>query len=369
MPGAVPGTPKSRSGCPVNAVQSIGGGTTVTPSTAVLTAKGATTTPPPTGVHPQEQPHLTGARGNGTATPRAMQGTSSLACAASGTPSPETDNEQSPATSAAGVGRRQADVEHSQGVDSGDGAGGAGGTGEVARGRGGGGVTSGKRANKGGRPNKHSYERGVRGRFGTAGVVKKSEEKRRAATSKEDEVSSSDGDEEEEGEGGSEVTDEDSLAEDGETGDGGSGVSDDAEDRSSGGEDAGESETARDKSSGLGNKVGEGGSSTDSDEDEEDAVQQQIGGMSEYELQRLERIKKNQAFMATLGLDAAKPVSPPAGMASGPGLTAAKGGKKRRRPVSRPSERVPSMPVRRSARTRGGGAVDYSEVRLGVFCH
>lgn len=84
---------------------------------------------------------------------------------------------------------------------------------------------------------------------------------------------------------------------------------------------------------------------------------QRDGGISEYELQRLERIKANQAFMASLGLATAKPVAPASARGSG-----SKGDKKRSRPVSRPRERVPQAPVRRSARARGDKAVNYSEV-------
>eukprot|EP00903_Cladosiphon_okamuranus_P017877 g16450.t1 len=91
---------------------------------------------------------------------------------------------------------------------------------------------------------------------------------------------------------------------------------------------------------------------------EEERGQHADGGMSQYELQRLERIKRNQAFMATLGLATAKPPAPaPSGAAR-----AAKGrSKKRSRPVSRVKEKAPTVPVRRSARARGAEAVDYNE--------
>lgn len=113
----------------------------------------------------------------------------------------------------------------------------------------------------------------------------------------------------------------------------------------------------------------------DTDDEEAEEVEQKDeeyfagrsnGGVSEvsdYELRRLERIKKNQAFMATLGLAAAKPVVPSFAGASG---RSSSGGKKRSRPVSRTKERAPVMPVRRSARARGAEAVDYSEVSYGV---
>ena len=97
-------------------------------------------------------------------------------------------------------------------------------------------------------------------------------------------------------------------------------------------------------------------------EEEEEAIQQSMG-ISEYELKRLERIKKNQAFMATLGLDSARPVAPLSATASAHGGGASKSRKRKSKPLSRARERAPAVPVRRSARARGAEAVDYSEVR------
>eukprot|EP00752_Nemacystus_decipiens_P012495 g11067.t1 len=128
---------------------------------------------------------------------------------------------------------------------------------------------------------------------------------------------------------------------------------------------------------------GEGGDETDGDEEgsgyeggpnhtgaeaeiedeDDDGLQQADGGISQYELQRLERIKRNQAFIATLGLDTAKPPVPPSLAASSAGAAGASKGrsKKRSRPVSRAKEKAPAVPVRRSARARGAEAVDYNE--------
>lgn len=101
------------------------------------------------------------------------------------------------------------------------------------------------------------------------------------------------------------------------------------------------------------------------DEDEEgddEAAIQESNGISEYELQRLERIRKNQAFMASIGLGDSKP--PPSIVAATPsaGVAAARK-KKRSRPVSREKERAPLAPVRRSTRAKGVEAVNYGEVR------
>lgn len=98
----------------------------------------------------------------------------------------------------------------------------------------------------------------------------------------------------------------------------------------------------------------------------EEAEIEKSSGISEYELQRLERIRKNQAFMASLGLATAK--LPPSVMTTTPAeggsaaAAAAKKKKKKSRPVSRDKERAPSLPVRRSARARGAEAVNYIEV-------
>lgn len=104
----------------------------------------------------------------------------------------------------------------------------------------------------------------------------------------------------------------------------------------------------------------------DKDESEEETIVQQNSGISEYELQRLERIKKNQAFMASLGLDTAKPVGVSAGGGNVSGRSGSnKGGsKKRSRPVSKAKERAVSLPVRRSSRGRGSPPVDYGQVRM-----
>ncbi|CAM9835023.1 unnamed protein product, partial [Laminaria digitata] len=105
----------------------------------------------------------------------------------------------------------------------------------------------------------------------------------------------------------------------------------------------------------------------DEEEDGEEEAIQQNGGISEYELQRLERIKKNQAFMATLGLGAARPVAPLSATASAHGGAASKSRKRKSKPVSRARERAPAVPVRRSARARGAEAVDYSEDKQAIF--
>ena len=75
-------------------------------------------------------------------------------------------------------------------------------------------------------------------------------------------------------------------------------------------------------------------------------------GISEYELQRLERIKKNQAFMATLGLAAAKPLASSSAISSS-GRNAS--GRKKR---SVQAGRAATVPVRRSVRTRKANLVD-----------
>lgn len=102
----------------------------------------------------------------------------------------------------------------------------------------------------------------------------------------------------------------------------------------------------------------------------EKAEIEKANGISEYELQRLERIRKNQAFMASLGLCTTK-LSPSvvgttsAAVGGSAGATPAAAKKKKRsRPVSRDKDRAPSLPVRRSARARGTEAVNYSEVWL-----
>lgn len=69
------------------------------------------------------------------------------------------------------------------------------------------------------------------------------------------------------------------------------------------------------------------------------------GGVSEYELQRLERIKRNQAFMDTLGL----------GAAMSPSCRSSRGGHSgvKKKKSARPAEdRTAREPVRRSTRTR-----------------
>ncbi|CAM9344824.1 unnamed protein product [Ectocarpus sp. 6 AP-2014] len=90
------------------------------------------------------------------------------------------------------------------------------------------------------------------------------------------------------------------------------------------------------------------------------------GGISQYELERLERIKRNQAFMATLGLATAKPLAASAATSS----ESTKGrnkNKKRSRPVSRSREKAATVvPVRRSARGRGAQAVDYNEDKQAI---
>ncbi|CAM9356868.1 unnamed protein product, partial [Sphacelaria rigidula] len=105
------------------------------------------------------------------------------------------------------------------------------------------------------------------------------------------------------------------------------------------------------------------------DEDEEgddEAAIQESNGISEYELQRLERIRKNQAFMASIGLGDSKP--PPSIVAATPsaGVAAARK-KKRSRPVSREKERAPLAPVRRSTRAKGVEAVNYGEDKQTVI--
>eukprot|EP00904_Undaria_pinnatifida_P008596 jgi/Undpi1/4867/HiC_scaffold_19.g08220.m1 len=95
--------------------------------------------------------------------------------------------------------------------------------------------------------------------------------------------------------------------------------------------------------------------------------ERQSTGISEYELKRLERIKKNQAFMATLGLDSARPVAPLSATASAHGGGASKSRKRKSKPLSRARERAPAVPVRRSARARGAEAVDYSEDKQAIF--
>lgn len=97
----------------------------------------------------------------------------------------------------------------------------------------------------------------------------------------------------------------------------------------------------------------------------EEAGGAQAGGISQYELERLERIKRNQAFMATLGLATAKPLAASAATSS-EGTKGRNKNKKRSRPVSRSREKATTVvPVRRSARGRGAEAVDYNEVRQG----
>ncbi|CAM9339072.1 unnamed protein product, partial [Scytosiphon promiscuus] len=107
----------------------------------------------------------------------------------------------------------------------------------------------------------------------------------------------------------------------------------------------------------------------DNADDEEDQANAEAGGISQYELQRLERIKRNQAFMATLGLATAKPTaasSTGSSSSRSAGGSAKRPNKKRSRPVSRASERAPAVPVRRSARARGAEAVDYSEDKQAI---
>lgn len=82
------------------------------------------------------------------------------------------------------------------------------------------------------------------------------------------------------------------------------------------------------------------------------------GGVSEYELQRLERIKRNQAFMDTLGLGASKPVVSLAGRSSRGGHP----GVKRKKSARPAEERAAREPVRRSTRTRRNKSIDSSEV-------
>ncbi|CAM9475162.1 unnamed protein product, partial [Ectocarpus sp. 4 AP-2014] len=93
----------------------------------------------------------------------------------------------------------------------------------------------------------------------------------------------------------------------------------------------------------------------------EEADGARAGGISQYELERLERIKRNQAFMATLGLATAKPLAASAATSS-EGTKGRNKNKKRSRPVSRSREKATTVaPVRRSARGRGAEAVDYNE--------
>ncbi|CAN0488931.1 unnamed protein product, partial [Ectocarpus sp. 8 AP-2014] len=90
------------------------------------------------------------------------------------------------------------------------------------------------------------------------------------------------------------------------------------------------------------------------------------GGISQYELERLERIKRNQAFMATLGLATAKPLAASA-VTSSEGTKGRNKNKKRSRPVSRSREKAATVvPVRRSARGRGAEAVDYNEDKQAI---
>lgn len=79
------------------------------------------------------------------------------------------------------------------------------------------------------------------------------------------------------------------------------------------------------------------------------------GGVSEYELQRLERIKKNQAFMDTLGLGAAVSL---AGKSSRGGHS-----EMRRKKSARPADdRAVRVPVRRSTRTKQNKPMEAIEV-------
>lgn len=99
----------------------------------------------------------------------------------------------------------------------------------------------------------------------------------------------------------------------------------------------------------------------------EEAGGARAGGISQYELERLERIKRNQAFMATLGLATAKPLTASAATSS-EGTKGRNKNKKRSRPVSCSREKASMVvPVRRSARGRGAEAVDYNEVRGGEY--
>lgn len=137
-----------------------------------------------------------------------------------------------------------------------------------------------------------------------------------------------------------------------------------------GNEDKAKEEEEEEEAGEEGEGQGEEGTGEDAEQEkadgQEEAAQGEPGGISQYELQRLERIKRNQAFMATLGLATAKP---PTTAAAGSSSSRSGGGsgkrpsKKRSRPVSRASEKAPAVPVRRSARARGAEAVDYSEVR------
>ncbi|CAM9299132.1 unnamed protein product, partial [Ectocarpus sp. 8 AP-2014] len=98
----------------------------------------------------------------------------------------------------------------------------------------------------------------------------------------------------------------------------------------------------------------------------EEAGGARAGGISQYELERLERIKRNQAFMATLGLATAKPLAASAATTS-EGTKGRNKNKKRSRPVSRSREKAATVvPVRRSARGRGAEAVDYNEDKQAI---
>ncbi|CAM9776275.1 unnamed protein product, partial [Ectocarpus sp. 12 AP-2014] len=98
----------------------------------------------------------------------------------------------------------------------------------------------------------------------------------------------------------------------------------------------------------------------------EEAGGARAGGISQYELERLERIERNQAFMATLGLVTAKPFAASAATSS-EGTKGRNKNKKRSRPVSRSREKAATVvPVRRSARGRGAEAVDYNEDKQAI---
>lgn len=135
-----------------------------------------------------------------------------------------------------------------------------------------------------------------------------------------------------------------------------------------GGQHAGENDSAREFQDDArqpqrnGVKVNDEAKRKVGNEDEE-TIMEAATGISEYELQRLERIRKNQAFMATLGLDNTKPPPSLATTTTSGGCSVKK--KKRGRPVSRVKERATAVPVRRSLRARGGDAIHYSEVNGG----
>lgn len=87
----------------------------------------------------------------------------------------------------------------------------------------------------------------------------------------------------------------------------------------------------------------------------------QCQDISEYEQQRRERIRKNQAFMAALGLDTAKPRAT-ASLADGANVPGTTIKMKRSRPVGKAVDDAPTMPMRRSTRRNAGTRVDYGDV-------